>query len=123
MARIAAHRALQGCLFACRKRQQFTINPFCLPNTKANLDFLFSFVRVLLERDGFTLNADERKDLFRSISDLYTLDPKHRKLSSLLCAQSYAPRLQEWTGTGRLAGFFDHSGGHVEFSEVSNVRL
>ena len=97
------------------KDNKFTINPFCLPPTKENLDFLFAFVRVLIERDGFSLNADERKDLFRSISDLYTLDPKFRKLSSLLCAQSYAPRLQEWTGTGRLGSFFDHAADTLSF--------
>jgi type IV secretory pathway VirB4 component len=33
------------------RESAFTINPFVLPPTAENLEFLFSFVRVLLERE------------------------------------------------------------------------
>ena len=92
------------------KEAGFHINPFCLPPTEENLEFLFSFVRVLLERGNDSLTPDERKDLHRAIADLYALDPGVRTLSTLAqtCRRSYSRRLDEWVGAGRLAQYFDH---------------
>lgn len=92
------------------KQNAFTINPFSLAPTVENLDFLFSFVRVLIERGNDTMTPDERKDLHRAIADLYALDPDVRTLGTLAqtCRRSYSRRLDEWVGQGRLAGYFDH---------------
>lgn len=92
------------------KENAFSINPFCLPLTPDNLDFLFSFIRVLIERDEISMTPDERKDLNRAITDLYALEPEVRTLSTLAqtCRRSYSRRLDEWTGSGRLARYFDH---------------
>ena len=46
----------------------FTINPFALPPTAENQEFLFQFVRVLIERDGYGMTAEEREDLPRCIA-------------------------------------------------------
>lgn len=99
------------------KHNDFTVNPFSLPPTQEHLDFQFSFVRVLIERDGYTLSPAERKDLYRTIGDMHKTDSKFRKLETLAltCGRSYAPRLQEWVGAGRLAGFFDHAEDTLSF--------
>lgn len=92
------------------KESAVTINPFCLEPTAENLEFLFSFVRVLIERSNSTMPPEERKDLHRAITDLYTLDEDVRTLQTLAqtCKRSYSRKLDEWVGTGRLAGYFDH---------------
>jgi type IV secretion/conjugal transfer VirB4 family ATPase len=86
------------------------INPFRLPPTAENLDFLFAFVRVLIERGNATMTPAQRKDLALCIADLYTLDEEVRTLGTLAqtCERSYANRLHEWVGEGRLAQYFDH---------------
>ena len=88
----------------------FTINPCALPATAGNQEFLFQFVRVLIERDGYRMTAEEREDLVRSIADLYELDPPQRRLATLArtCKRSYRNRLAEWSGDGRLARYFDN---------------
>ena len=92
------------------KRSEYTINPFSLTPTTENLEFLFSFVRVLIERGNNPMTPDERKDLHRAIADLYALDPDVRTLETLAqtCRRSYSRRLDEWVGQGRLSGYFDH---------------
>jgi type IV secretion system protein TrbE len=99
------------------KENAFTINPFCLPPTAANVEFLFSLVRLLIERDGGSMSPEERKDLHRAITDLYALDPDVRMLSTLVqtCRRSYSRRLDEWVGSGRLAGYFDHADDTLSF--------
>jgi type IV secretion system protein VirB4 len=92
------------------KENSFTINPCALPLTAENQEFLFRFVRVLIERDGYSMTAEEREDLTRSIADLYELDPPQRRLATLArtCKRSYRNRLAEWAGDGRLARYFDN---------------
>lgn len=48
-------------------QRSFTINPFCLPPTKENLQFLFSFVKVLVESSAYQMNAADDQDLFEQI--------------------------------------------------------
>lgn len=87
-----------------------SINPF-LPPTKENRKFVFSFVRFLIERDGEPLSVKQREDLGRKIEWLYVLDEDCWTLSTLArtCCKSYASRLNEWVGDGRLAGYFDNA--------------
>ncbi len=99
------------------QNNEFTINPFALPKTAENLEFLFHFVRVLIERDGYSMTVDERADLTRCIDDLYELGPEMRRLETLARTgkRSYRGRLAEWSGDGRLARYFDN--------EIDNLSL
>lgn len=117
-----SYRALtdeyRGSYLHVGRESDFTINPFVLSPTAENLEFLFSFVRVLLERGNDSLTPDERKDLHRAICDLYALDEDVRTLSTLAqtCRRSYSRRLDEWVGAGRLAGYFDHAEDNLTFA-------
>jgi type IV secretion/conjugal transfer VirB4 family ATPase len=93
------------------KASDVVINPFSLEPTKENLDFLFDFVRVLIEREGATLSPDQGKDLHERIQNLYVLDPQYRTLSNLAdtCQRTYSRRLDQWIRNGRLAQYFDHN--------------
>jgi type IV secretory pathway VirB4 component len=56
------------------------------------------------------MSADDRKDLHRNLADLYELDEPVRHLGTLArtCRRTYGRLLDEWTGSGRLASYFDH---------------
>ena len=52
----------------------FRINPFSLPPTKENLDFLALFVKVLLQGAApIELDPTEERDLYQQIENLYPL--------------------------------------------------
>jgi len=64
--------------------EDFKINPFSLPPTKENLDFLALFLKVLIQgqRAGDLDLATER-DLYHQTENLYAVDPALRTLGVL----------------------------------------
>ena len=97
----------------------FKINPFCLTNTKANLDFLALFVKVLAEGPGSQpLSADEEQELYQQIENLYSIDPDLRTLGVLVntLPRGLALRLQKWTAGGQFGFLFDNAEDTVSFS-------
>lgn len=56
-----------------------TINPFAAPPTTEHLQFLFTFVRILIESGGqYTPKTADDRDLYEQIGNLYVLDPAQR---------------------------------------------
>ena len=97
----------------------FKINPFCLTNTKPNLDFLALFVKVLAEGPGrHPLSGEEEQELYRQIENLYRIDPDLRTLGVLAntLPRSLALRLQKWTTGGQFGFLFDNAEDTVSFS-------
>jgi type IV secretion/conjugal transfer VirB4 family ATPase len=97
----------------------FKINPFCLPNTKSNLDFLALFVRVLAEGPGsHLLSGEEEQELYQQIENLYRIDPDLRTLGVLAntLPRSLALKLQKWTTGGQFGFLFDNAEDTVSFS-------
>jgi type IV secretion system protein VirB4 len=90
---------------------EFTINPFCLPPTPANLQFLFTFVRVLIQTGGqYTLTRADDQALYEQLETLYALDPDQRRLFTLatILPRTLAQQLQRWVQGGQYAALFDH---------------
>ena len=95
-----------------------TINPFCLPPTRENLQFLYSFVRVLIESGNHECsNADER-DLYEQIGNLYELEPSLRRLGTLsnIVNRRLAEPLYKWVGDGQYARLFDNGEDNLSFA-------
>lgn len=96
----------------------FSINPFCLPPTKPNLDFLALFVKVLLGRTFATLDPATERDLYEQIENLYSLDPALRTLdilaNTLPRPLTYA--LAKWLRGGQFGFLFDNPDDTVSFS-------
>ena len=89
----------------------FTINPFSLASTAANRQFLFAFVKVLIQIDGqHTVTRAEDQALFEQIGTLYQLDPDQRRLFTLasILPRSLAVHLQRWVQGGQYGDLFDH---------------
>src|SRR5712664_4482807 len=62
----------------------FKINPFSLPPTKENLDFLTLFLKVLLQGSGqLELDPAIERDLYHQVENLYEVDPALRTLGVL----------------------------------------
>jgi type IV secretion system protein VirB4 len=99
--------------------EDFKINPFSLPPTKENLDFLALFLKVLLQgqRAGELDPATER-DLFHQVENLYAVDPALRTLGVLgnTLGHDIASRLSKWTRGGQFGFLFDNAEDTISFS-------
>ncbi len=97
----------------------FKINPFSMPPTKENLDFLALFLKVLIQghRAGELDPAIER-DLFHQIENLYAVDPALRTLGVLAntLGHDVAGRLAKWTRGGQFGFLFDNAEDTISFS-------
>jgi type IV secretion system protein VirB4 len=105
-------RLLQGSYLKIgAAKPDYKINPFCLEQTPENLEFLFSFVQVLIQgNDQFqTTNQDDR-EIFQAIETMYQLDREIRRLQTLVrtLPLRLGERLQKWTEGGQYGHVFDN---------------
>lgn len=96
----------------------FTINPFCLPPTKPNLDFLALFVKVLLGTAAERLDASTERELFEQIESIYSLDPELRTLDVLanMLPRQFSDALAKWLCGGQFGFLFDNPQDTISFS-------
>jgi type IV secretion system protein VirB4 len=97
----------------------FRINPFSLPPTKQNLDFLALFVKVLLQGTApIELDPTEERDLYQQIENLYSVDPALRTLGVLANTLGHrlADRLAKWTQGGQFEFLFDNPEDTISFA-------
>ena len=98
----------------------FKINPFSLPPTKANLDFLTLFVRVLAESPGGeALSAPQERELHEQIQNLYEVeDESLRTLGTLAntLPRALDARLYKWKQGGQFGFLFDNPDDNVTLS-------
>ena len=96
----------------------FTINPFSLPPTKANLDFLALFVKVLFGSIVGRLDAATDRALYEQIENLYSLDPALRTLDVLAntLPRHLSDALAKWMRGGQFGFLFDNPQDTISFS-------
>ncbi len=99
---------------------EFKINPFALPPSKRNLDFLALFIRVLAESQGQpAITSDEERELYEQIQTLYELaDTNLHTLTTLanMLPRSLDSRLYKWKQGGQFGFLFDNADDTVSFS-------
>ena len=97
----------------------FTINPFSLPPSKPNLDFLTLFVRVLLGNSASRLDPSSERTVYEQIENLYSLDPALRTLDVLAntLPRNLSDALTKWLRGGQFGFLFDHAEDTVSFSQ------
>jgi type IV secretion/conjugal transfer VirB4 family ATPase len=95
-----------------------SINPFCLAPTKENLQFLFSFVRVLAESSGYRLSGQDERDLYSQIQNLYQIDPAERRLRTLahILNRPLGEALGKWIESGQYGHIFDNAEDNLTFA-------
>jgi type IV secretion/conjugal transfer VirB4 family ATPase len=99
--------------------EDFQINPFSLPATKENLDFLTLFLKVLMQGGRASeLDPATERDLYRQIENLYAIDPPLRTLGVLAntLGHDLASRLAKWTRGGQFGFLFDNAEDTISFS-------
>jgi type IV secretion system protein VirB4 len=97
----------------------FRINPFSLPPTKENLDFLALFLKVLIQgTKAGELDPATERDLFHQVENLYAVDPSLRTLGVLAntLGRDTANRLSKWTRGGQFGFLFDNAEDTISFS-------
>ena len=100
--------------------EDFKINPFSLPPTKENLDFLALFLKVLVQGSGTAeLDPATERDLYHQIENLYSVDPALRTLGVLAntLGHEMSDRLARWTRGGQFGFLFDNSEDTISFSQ------
>ncbi len=97
--------------------RSFTINPFCLDPTSSNLEFIFAFMKLLVESDGFRMTDAQERELFSAISSIYVLEPEHRRLLTLstTVSRTIGERLKRWTEGEQYGQWFDNVADTVTF--------
>ena len=109
-----------------RESRDFTINPFALTPSHENLQFLFSFFRVLIEgRDQrYRLDFKEEQKLWNGIERIYTLDPGQRTVSNLASIiGELKDRLHRWTRAGQYGFLFDNPEDTLSFKDFQTFNF
>jgi len=97
----------------------FKINPFSVPPTKENLDFLALFVKLLIQgASPLEMTPAEERDLYHQIENLYEIEPNLRTLTVLsnTLDRRLADRLAKWTTGGQFDFVFDNAEDTITFS-------
>jgi type IV secretion system protein VirB4 len=113
-------------LNAGQESRDFTINPFSLPQTKENLQFLFSFFRVLIEGNGqrYRLDFKEERRLWDAIERMYMLEPTQRTVSNFTnIVGELKERLHRWTRGGQYGFLFDNADDTLSFSRFQTFNF
>jgi len=107
------------------KSPGFTINPFSLAPTNENQNFLYLFLRVLIEAGGrYELTPEDEKALFAAIERAYKLPAEIRTLTNF--ASILGPlgeRLHRWTQAGQFGHLFDNAEDTLAFSRFQTFNF
>jgi type IV secretion system protein VirB4 len=107
------------------KNPGFTINPFSLEQTHENMNFLYLFLRVLIEAGGrFELTTTDEKLLFAALERIYRLPREIRTLTNF--ASILGPlgeRLHRWTQAGQFGHLFDNAEDTLAFSRFQTFNF
>jgi type IV secretion system protein VirB4 len=109
-----------------QEARDFNINPFSLVPTKDNLQFLFSFFRVLIEGDGqrYRMDFKEERKLWEAIERVYVLEPEQRTLSNFAhIIGELKERLHRWTNGGQYGYLFDNVVDTLSFARFQTFNF
>ena len=109
-----------------QESRDFCINPFSLIPTKENLQFLFSFFRVLIEGDGqrYRMDFKEERKLWDAIERVYVLEPEQRTLSNFAhIIGELKERLHRWTKGGQYGYLFDNVVDTLSFARFQTFNF
>ncbi|WP_446741924.1 VirB4 family type IV secretion system protein [Silvibacterium acidisoli] len=107
------------------KNPGFSINPLSLEATHENLNFLFLFLRVLIEGGGrYELTTADEKALFAGLERIYKLPREIRTLTNF--ASILGPlgeRLHRWTQAGQFGYLFDNVDDTLTFARFQTFNF
>ena len=113
-------------LNAGQEARDFTINPFSLPPTKENLQFLFSLFRVLIEGSDqrYRLDFKEERKLWDAVERVYMLEAGQRTVSNLAnIVGELKDRLHRWTRAGQYGFLFRQRSRLAHLQPLPNIQF
>ena len=84
------------------------VNPVILEPTESNIQFLYSFIKLLLTNGGADLEPEDDDVIHKAVQDMYLLDPANRRLSNLYLPKKLDRYLSKWVGRGVYSAIFDN---------------
>jgi type IV secretion system protein VirB4 len=84
------------------------VNPFTLEPTESNIQFLYSFIKLLLTNGGAELEPEDDDVIHKAVQDMYLLDAANRRLSNLYLPKKLDRYLSKWVGRGVYSAIFDN---------------
>ena len=84
------------------------VNPFSLELTESNIQFLYSFVKLLLTSGGAELEPEDEDVIHKAVQDMYLLDAGNRRLSNLYLPKKLDRYMSKWVGRGVYSSIFDN---------------
>lgn len=109
-----------------QESRDFTINPFFLEPTKENLQFLFSFFRVLIEGNSQRHRMDfkEERKVWDAIERMYVLEPDQRTVSNFAnIVGELKERLHRWVRGGQHGFLFDNAEDTLSFTRFQTFNF
>ena len=109
-----------------RDSRDFTINPFSLEPTRENLQFLASFLRVLIEGgdERHRLDYKEIRQLWDAVERMYTVPREQRTLSTFAnIVGGLKDRLHRWTQGGQYGFLFDNAQDTLSFADFQTFNF
>ena len=94
------------------------VNPFTLEPTENNIQFLYSFIKLLLTNGGAELEPEDDDVIHKAVQDMYLLDPANRRLSNLYLPKKLDRYLSKWVGRGVYSAIFDNVEDSLPLSRV-----
>ena len=94
------------------------VNPFTLEPTESNIQFLYSFIKLLLTNGGAELEPEDDDVIHKAVQDMYLLDPPNRRLSNLFLPKKLDRYLVKWVGKGIYNAIFDNVEDSLSLSRV-----
>lgn len=111
-------RVIGGSYFALENGKPTGLNPFQLPDTPTNREFLYELVGICGRSEDGKLTAQERQEIQTAVNALFEMDFEYRSFSYLLQSIPYDAtnpdclrvRLSEWcrSENGRFAWVLDN---------------
>ncbi len=94
------------------------VNPFTLDPTESNIQFLYSFIKLLLTNGGATLEPEDDDVIHKGVQDMYLLEASNRRLSNLFLPKKLDRYLSKWVGRGVYSAIFDNVEDSLSLSRV-----
>ncbi len=109
-----------------QESRDFRINPFSLPESKENTQFLYSFFKVLIEGNDqhYRLDFKEERKLYEAIERMYVVSPDQRTLSTFAeIIGELKERLHRWTNNGQYGFLFDNTDDTLSFARFQTFNF
>lgn len=90
-------------------KKDFWINPFCIAETRDNIEFLVKFIRLLLSKNEYTITYDDNRRIYDAVVALYQKPENERQLGKLSLSRELRNALSSWIGDGQYGSVFDNA--------------